>query len=70
MLMSKSSKILQFINYRMHVTIQDDHQLVGKFMAFNCHMNLVLDDCEEFRKLPPAKGKNPVEGGCCYGGGG
>ncbi|KAE8683136.1 hypothetical protein F3Y22_tig00111213pilonHSYRG00122 [Hibiscus syriacus] len=60
MSMSKSSKMLQFINYRMRVTIQDGRQLMSKFMAFDRHMNLVLGDCEEFRKLPPAKGKkNP-----------
>ncbi|CAL9175266.1 unnamed protein product [Musa hybrid cultivar] len=49
--MSKGSKMLRYMNYRMLVTIEDDRRLVGKFMAFHSHMNLVLGDCEEFRKL-------------------
>lgn len=61
MTVSKGSKMLQYINYRMRITIQDGRQLVGKFMAFDRHMNLVIGDCEEFRRLPPVSKKNLAE---------
>ena len=35
-----------------------------RFMAFDRHMNLVLGDAEEFRKLAPKKGRSEEEV-CC-----
>lgn len=43
------------------MTLLDGRQVVGRFMAYDRHMNLVLGDAEEFRKLPPKKGKSDEE---------
>ena len=48
---SRTSKMVQYINYRMRITVADGRQLVGRFLAFDRHMNVVLGDAEEFRNV-------------------
>ena len=53
--------MLNYINYRMKVTLQDSRCLVGTFLAFDKHMNLVLGDCEEFRSIRSRRSSAVVE---------
>lgn len=54
----RQSKFLIWINYRIRVTIQDSRVLIGTFLAFDKHMNLVLSDTEEYSRI---KSKNDKE---------
>mmetsp|Transcript_19232 Transcript_19232/g.50790 ORF Transcript_19232/g.50790 Transcript_19232/m.50790 type:complete len:187 (-) Transcript_19232:101-661(-) len=56
----RNTRMAQWLDYRVRVTISDQRMLVGTFMAFDKYMNVVLADCEEFRKIK-SKGKKDDE---------
>lgn len=50
---SHKSRFWQLIDYRVRVTIQDGRMFVGTFIAFDKHLNTVLAETEEFRRIKP-----------------
>ncbi|SBT45824.1 small nuclear ribonucleoprotein-associated protein B, putative [Plasmodium ovale wallikeri] len=52
--MGKNSRLETWLQYRVRVTISDTRYFVGTFLSYDRHMNIVLVDAEEFRKV-----KNP-----------
>lgn len=48
--------MLKYVEHRLRVTLHDSRYIIGTFLAFDKHLNLVLSEAEEFRMLKKSKG--------------
>ena len=42
---------MRYVEHRLRVTLHDGRYIIGTFLAFDKHLNLVLSEAEEFRML-------------------
>jgi len=49
------SKLSNYVNYRIRVTMDDGRAISGTFLAHDKYMNLCIADAEEFRRAPSKK---------------
>lgn len=57
----KGSKLLRYVEHRLRVTLHDNRTIVGTFLAFDKHLNLVLSEAEEFRIIKSKGGVGLLE---------
>ena len=50
MVNAKKSKLEQLIGHKVELHLDDHRILTGQLLAYDKHMNLVIEDCEEIRK--------------------
>ena len=59
----KGSKLLRYIEHRLRVSLSDGRTVVGTFLAFDKHLNLVLVDAEEYRNARKSSSSSSSRGG-------
>ncbi|KAG8929650.1 hypothetical protein FRC03_001656 [Tulasnella sp. 419] len=58
---AKGGKMLNLIHHNVKISLNDGRSLMGRLLAFDKHMNLVIADCEEFRRVKKKKKQGDQE---------
>jgi small nuclear ribonucleoprotein B and B' len=53
--MTRQNKILLLVNSRVRITLNDGQVILGQLLAFDKYMNMVVADCEEYRRTKNQK---------------